>query len=69
MVKGIRLRNTKSGPRPGEGQSSRLNPNSLHFLSTKCHQASIWIKGRRRHRSRYHLKLWLVQVRGGKKAW
>ncbi|KHG01430.1 hypothetical protein F383_23346 [Gossypium arboreum] len=37
----FRSRNTKSRPRLGEGQTSRLNPISRHFLYTECHQASI----------------------------
>ncbi|KHG16819.1 hypothetical protein F383_21572 [Gossypium arboreum] len=41
MVESIGSRNTKSRPRPGEGQTSRLNPISRHFLYTECHQANI----------------------------
>ncbi|KHG10888.1 Calcium-independent phospholipase A2-gamma [Gossypium arboreum] len=37
----FRSRNTKFGPRLEEGQTSRLNPISRHFLYIECHQASI----------------------------
>ncbi|KHF99708.1 hypothetical protein F383_19087 [Gossypium arboreum] len=42
MIESIGLRNTKSGPRSGKGQASRLNPTSRPLF---CHQDSIRDQG------------------------
>ncbi|KHG23500.1 hypothetical protein F383_08653 [Gossypium arboreum] len=42
MVESLRPRNTKSGPRSGEGQASRLNPISRLLF---CRQTSIKNQG------------------------